>query len=157
MEKLYEFSIPGSTLTVYDDCVSFKHKGAMGFLTKGIQGERKIYYKQITSLQFKDAGSVTSGFIEFYLDGHHDSKQGGGLFSGTQNENRFYFYKKDQKEMTKAYSYIQDKVKSTNTIVVEQNASTSNADELRKFKQLLDEGIITDEEFQKKKKELLGL
>ncbi|MDD3141253.1 MAG: SHOCT domain-containing protein [Lachnospiraceae bacterium] len=30
-------------------------------------------------------------------------------------------------------------------------------DEIRKFKSLLDEGIITPEEFDQKKKELLGL
>ena len=33
--------------------------------------------------------------------------------------------------------------------------TTSNADELRKYKELLDEGIITQEEFDKKKKQLL--
>jgi hypothetical protein len=39
------------------------------------------------------------------------------------------------------------------------NASSniSSADEIRKFKQLLDEGIITQEEFESKKKELLRL
>ena len=36
-------------------------------------------------------------------------------------------------------------------------AETSSADELRKYKQLLDEGVITEEEFEAKKKQLLGL
>lgn len=35
--------------------------------------------------------------------------------------------------------------------------SVSNADEIRKYKRLLDDGIITQEEFDNKKKELLGL
>lgn len=35
--------------------------------------------------------------------------------------------------------------------------STSKADEIRKFKELLDDGIITQEEFASKKKQLLGL
>lgn len=34
-------------------------------------------------------------------------------------------------------------------------SSISNADEIRKYKQLYDDGIITQEEFEKKKKELL--
>jgi len=157
MEKQYEISIPGSTLTVYDDCVSFKHKGAMGFITKGIQGERKLFYKQIASVQFRAATGLTSGFIEFYLDGHHNSKQGGGLLSGTQNENRFYFYKRDQDEMKKDHDYIQDKISKINIIVVEESSTSSNADELRKFKQLFDDGIINEDEFKAKKKELLGL
>jgi len=37
------------------------------------------------------------------------------------------------------------------------NSSSSNADELRKFKGLLDDGIISQAEFDEKKKELLGL
>lgn len=36
-------------------------------------------------------------------------------------------------------------------------ASSSNADELKKYKELLDSGIITQEEFDAKKKQLLGL
>ena len=36
-------------------------------------------------------------------------------------------------------------------------ASASNADELKKFKELLDLGIISQEEFDAKKKQLLGL
>ena len=35
--------------------------------------------------------------------------------------------------------------------------SSSNADELKKYKELLDSGIITQEEFDAKKKQLLGL
>ncbi len=35
--------------------------------------------------------------------------------------------------------------------------TSSNADELKKYKELLDEGVITQEEFEAKKKELLGL
>ncbi len=37
------------------------------------------------------------------------------------------------------------------------SVNTSAADELRKYKQLLDDGIITQEEFNAKKKQLLGL
>lgn len=44
----------------------------------------------------------------------------------------------------------QDEIGSTNT-------SVSNADEIRKYKELLDDGIITQEEFDKKKLELLNL
>lgn len=42
---------------------------------------------------------------------------------------------------------------------VEENivAGISSADEIRKYKVLLDEGIITEEEFISKKKQLLGL
>lgn len=41
--------------------------------------------------------------------------------------------------------------------VVKQEMPVSNADELKKYKDLLDSGIITQEEFDAKKKQLLGL
>ena len=41
--------------------------------------------------------------------------------------------------------------------VVQQAAPQSNADELKKYKELLDMGAITQEEFDAKKKQLLGL
>ncbi len=43
------------------------------------------------------------------------------------------------------------------TTQIKQEIQQSNADELKKFKELLDSGIITQEEFDAKKKQLLGL
>lgn len=43
------------------------------------------------------------------------------------------------------------------TTQIKQEIQQSNADELAKFKDLLDKGIITQEEFDAKKKQLLGL
>ena len=40
---------------------------------------------------------------------------------------------------------------------VNKTAAISSADELKKFKELLDCGIISQEEFDAKKKQLLGL
>lgn len=48
-----------------------------------------------------------------------------------------------------------DQIISSNT--QESTTNGSNADELRKFKGLLDDGIISQAEFDEKKKELLGL
>lgn len=39
----------------------------------------------------------------------------------------------------------------------ESKVELSNADEIRQYKQLLDDGIITEEEFNVKKKQLLGV
>lgn len=62
-------------------------------------------------------------------------------------------------EVEQAAAFIKKKIddlkkqKNTPTVV----AATSTADELKKFKDLLDMGAITQEEFDAKKKELLGL
>ena len=39
----------------------------------------------------------------------------------------------------------------------DQNSNMSTADELKKFKELFDQGVITQEEFDAKKKQILGL
>ena len=48
----------------------------------------------------------------------------------------------------------QNKSKET---VIKQETPQSNADELKKYKDLFDSGVITQEEFDAKKKQLLGL
>ena len=59
-------------------------------------------------------------------------------------------------ELFKHFSKIDEesKPKVHNTTVIQNNSS---ADELKKYKDLLDSGIITQEEFDAKKKQLLGL
>ena len=59
-----------------------------------------------------------------------------------------------EKELEKVIPFIR-KVRKKQLQKI--NASVSPADEIRKFKQLWDDGIITEEEFQQKKKKLLDL
>ena len=47
--------------------------------------------------------------------------------------------------------------KPSSTTTIKQEIPSSNAEELKKFKDLLDSGVITQEEFDTKKKQLLGL
>ena len=64
----------------------------------------------------------------------------------------------------KSYKFAQD-ILSVLSIIVEDNDkpknevknTSSDADEILKFKNLLDDGIITQEEFEKKKKMILGI
>lgn len=46
---------------------------------------------------------------------------------------------------------------SKETATIQVNEAVSAADELKKFKELLDSGIITQDEFDAKKKQLLGI
>ena len=47
--------------------------------------------------------------------------------------------------------------KTTKQVATNDLGSGSNADELKKYKDLIDSGVITQEEFDAKKKQLLGL
>ena len=70
-------------------------------------------------------------------------------FAGIKERDEVY------KAITEQTMERQNKAVSTTTI--KQEIQQSNADELGKFKDLLDKGIITQEEFDAKKKQLLGL
>ena len=63
-----------------------------------------------------------------------------------------------EKELHIATNHV-EQVKSTSQVtqLSEQPNATDVFENVRKFKQLLDEGIISEEEFNIKKKELLGL
>lgn len=82
-------------------------------------------------------------------------------FITTETKTSSFIYKAAQDSAQKcitALEFINDvnqssHIEHTNTIV----QTTSAADEIVKFKALLDQGVITQEEFDAKKKELLGL
>lgn len=60
------------------------------------------------------------------------------------------------KEITSLLAIKQD-APTTHTTTIKQEIPQSNAEELKKYKELLDMGVISQEEFDAKKKQLLGL
>jgi predicted Zn-dependent peptidase len=67
------------------------------------------------------------------------------------DENGINFYQKSNASFEEAKSLIEQKIGSAN------NIKTSVADELEKLASLKEKGIITQDEFNAKKKQLLGL
>ena len=85
-----------------------------------------------------------------------------GVDFGTSSGRIHFKFMKNKNEIHAMISNLLiERQKTKNTTEVEKTTpttiSTSNADELKKFKELLDSGIITQEEFDAKKKQLLGL
>ena len=68
------------------------------------------------------------------------------------NDGAKYFVDQANREIEK-----REQRDSAPSQVINQVAASSDADELRKFKALLDDGIITQEEFDAKKRQILGL
>lgn len=143
-------------LKIYDDhCVLVAQKNFMSFMTQNMfNGDKEFYYADLTSVQFKQASKWVNGYIQFEYPGSHSS----GNDFNSENSFAFQLSKLDNETATKAVDFIKTKIResknSASPVVV---AATSSADELKKFKELLDLGIISQEEFDAKKKELLGL
>ena len=159
-EKIYELKgIHGKRLEVYEDKVVIKTKVSVGSVLMGtaLNGEKTIYFSDCVGIQFKKAG-IMIGYLEFETASNGATGGGGANF---YNENSFNWditNKIPNKKMIEVAEYCKKqieeyKTKNNNAIVNE----ISSADELKKFKDLLDMGVITQEEFEAKKKQLLGL
>ena len=144
-------------LEVFEDKVVITRKGAMSFSTHGLAGGKTIPMSAIQSVQFKPGGGMTNGFIQFAVMGGRESQ--GGLLAATRDENTVVLRMGEQTvKGEEIRDYVEKRIlelaKPQATVVMQQ---TSAADEIIKFKNLLDMGVITQEEFDAKKKQLLGI
>ena len=84
--------------------IDITRKGVMAFALHGFDGTKTIFLRQLTALQFKEAGNVTNGYIQFIFPGSLEDK--GGLFSATKDENTVMFTKAQQPEFEKLREHI---------------------------------------------------
>ena len=123
-------------------------------MANGLKSQKLIVTKENIQGQY---GSLIKGTIDLPLDSINSiecyEKTGNILISTSSKTIRFQSLT-NAKAVTDAINgLIKNRNKGT-TIV---NNAVSEADELKKYKELLDSGIITQEEFDAKKKALLGL
>ncbi|MHC5826238.1 MAG: SHOCT domain-containing protein, partial [Nostoc sp.] len=77
-------------------------------------------------------------------------------FDASKDENTVVFTSAEQDKFEKLKHRIEQKMISNRT-GIQQLSTSSNFDDLEKLANLRDKGIITEEEFQVKKRQLLGL
>lgn len=140
----------GDMLTVYTDKVVIRHRGAINFLTMGLQGEKTIYFRNITSVQYRKPG-LLAGYIQFSFAGGIESRK--GVMEAAVDENTVTLNNKKY-DYRRVIDYINHRIQAVTESVAYIN-NVSQADEMRKYKKLMDDGIITREEFREKKKKLL--
>ena len=139
-----------TTLLVYEDRVMIK-RGMMGRMATGGPSEKTLLYSNLTGVEYKKPG-LLSGYLNFNGPGLQKSS---GTVNSQKNENSIVFATKGS-EWKEIADYITSRIaiasQGGQTIIQTQSA----ADELIKFKKLLDEGIISEEEFEEQKKKLLS-
>ena len=161
----------GRKLDVYEDkCVitvtagieAFKKGGdaalgAIGAIITGnsTDGEKTIYYSDCIGIQFKEPG-VTIGYLQLETAAATMNNKASNFF----NENSFTWdtTQVSLETMREVADYIKKRIdeikRGVNT--TPEAGKTSVADEILKFKQLLDMGAITEEEFNEQKQKLLN-
>lgn len=149
--------VRGRSLKVFSDRCVIKVTANLGsFLTGNVSdGEKTIYYADCVGVQFKESG-IQIGYLQLETAANTMNQRANNFF----NENSFTFdlSTTTNEKMREVRDYIQGQIramKSGNHF--SQPTALSVTDELKKYKELLDMEIITQEEFDAKKKQLLGL
>ncbi|MGZ4848724.1 MAG: DUF4429 domain-containing protein [Halobacteriota archaeon] len=136
--------------------IRIRRKGMLALATQGIKGDKEIYIDQISSIQLKSSG-VTSGYIQFSFLGGQETKR--GLFDATHDENTVRFVKKHQPEFEAIKRAVEQKLheaRSSRAQPMQQPVSDDVPSQIQKLAQLREQGILTDQEFNQKKQELLS-
>ena len=149
-------------LKVYEDRAVISRNTVMGFVSQGLKGDKVFFYKDLSSIEYKKPSFFANGYIKFVTAGTQETKQNIGMlgnttFEASKDPNTLIlraFNKEIPKKSEEIYNYILKRMSECKNVMV-ATSQTSNADEILKFKQLLDQGIITQEEFERKKQELL--
>lgn len=160
MEKEYIFNDPtmgGKTkIVLHEGSMTISRPGIMSKFSHGFSGEKTVLFSQISAIQIKKAG-FARGYIQFVMAGTKEGKSG-AIFGDSKDENIVYFASGfNNKKVNDSAEEIKNIIEKYNLKSNNNTSNLSSADEILKYKKLLDQNIITQEEFEAKKKELLGL
>ena len=154
----------GTELLVYEDYIALTHvrvtSGALDYISKkmsgGNSGTKKVDIENIVSIQHREPMGISAGFIQFAFAGSLEYR--GGITNAVNDENSILYDTPRTAEARKIVMYIEKRRKELkDPVKTAPITQVSSADELKKYKELLDAGVITQEEFDLKKKELLKL
>lgn len=132
------------TLAVFEDYIELNFTGNFlkRYQSRG-GGVKKVYYHQINSIQKRDATELINGTIEFELPGM-------AATAFNTSENLITYLPKYQDEVNKIYDFVNDKIlaihQGSSQPQVVQNEVSPMA-KLKEAKELLDMGVISQEEF----------
>jgi len=156
---MIEVSGHGGQVTFDGDFVTILRKGFLARATVG-KGEKRIPLASITAVQWKPAGAMTNGFIQFTVPGGNETRSrfGSQTSSASQDENSVVFTKAQMPDFDKLRSAIEQAISQRNRGGGPAVASApSAADQLAQLAQLHQSGALSDTEFAAAKARLLGL
>ena len=145
-------------VTLLEDRIRIERKGGWSFVAYGFRGTKEILIREMTSIEYKDAGGVLNGHILFLYRGGRDEKTSVfGHNSIVSNENAVIFDRDNQVGFDTLRGMLNDKMDQYNNpqqVVMQTNSSY--LDELKKLGELRDAGVITSDEFDQEKAKLLS-
>jgi len=137
-------------LDVYEDYIEFVGTKAMSLLGKN--GTNRLYVNQITGIQYINATAASNGWLHFSVPGAQDMLQ--NIHGAIRNRNAIVFSKSENTQAGLIKSKIEELISNPASLSTVGKDYTA---ELVSLKHLLDVGILTQDEFDKKKQQVLGV
>jgi hypothetical protein len=149
-----EITAKGTNGTVKFDgtFVTIARTGAFARMTIG-KGEKRIPLASITSVQWKPPGAIVNGYIAFSVPGGNEKQSsfGAATSDAGKDENAVIVNKKQAAEFLPLREAVEEALAARSG----GQATPDVTDQLRKLADLRDAGIVTAEEFEAKKADLL--
>jgi hypothetical protein len=141
-------------ISLFKDVVRLQRTGLRSVLSGDSRIEKDILISQIVSIHFKKATLLSNGYIEFILMPYHQRKD---TEAEDDTEDVILAFRPGQQKAFEAFREMLEAKMTSGGVARASTPATSDLDQLEKLASLLQKGIITEEEFNRKKRQLLGL
>ena len=143
-----------ANLLLLEDRVRLQRREEKTFLNQGFKVQKDILFSQISSVRLKKATTLGNGYIRFALLGK-DETQG---IDPARDENTVLFRSAHQTDFDRIKVAIETKMATSRITVTKPPLSAvSYIEELEQLAALRNKGVITEEEFAAKKRQILGI
>lgn len=129
-------------------------KGFTALKDAKTKSDKEILINQISSIKFSNASNNKTGFIKFAFSGGDESKK--GLFQASHEENVLNFNQQQQMAFKQIKEMIEAQMIIQHNPIIDKKEKT-NFYEIEKLAELREKGIISEKEFEAKKRQILGL
>ncbi len=135
-------------IELLQDRIRITRRGFLAFGAHPWAGDKEILLSEITAIKFKRASLMASGFIQFLYPGGQEAK---GFHRTVADENTVMFWPRHQKEFAELREAIEQKRQQIKTTA----ASLDELEILKKLAELHRSGVLSDDEFDAKKRAIL--
>jgi hypothetical protein len=137
--------------------VTINRKGFLARATIG-KGEKRIPIGSISAVQLKPAGPMMNGFIQFTMPGGNErrSKFGSQSSDAARDENTVMFTKAQMPQFLALRDEIEQAIAARSAPQIAAPVAPNPVEQIQQLASLRDQGILSQEEFDAKKSELLS-
>lgn len=155
---------PRGVLELTDDAITIRREGFASLLLHGLKGDKIIPLESITAVQFRAAGTLVNGYIQFSILGGVESRR--GVFDAAADENTVVFTDREEPDFRRLHRelerYRQERRRGAAatmagaTPMAPASRVASEIEQLERLVSLRERGVLSDAQFERKKREILG-